>query len=120
MIQLTSFEKKWINLCKGNLQDKYPFTGEWSNTLRPLFVEIYGWPDDNSNDYLHTLVEVLFDLYLKIADDKSGNNLQLKSLLNVAMFKTISYNSDSSIQRVIGKLCGLIQSSQVQGRYELD
>jgi hypothetical protein len=71
MIQLDSYEKQWVLMCKGHFKDKYPYRGRWHETLKPLFTQIYGWnPDDDNNyhDYLNCLFNKLLDLYLKIKD----------------------------------------------------
>jgi hypothetical protein len=116
MIQLDQYEKQWILLCKGHLQEKYPFTGEWYNTLKPLFIEIYGWnPDEDNNykDYLQCIFSKLLDLYLKIKDKWSSENAQLKEIFNSAFYKSFINESELPIERAINKICGLIQCVKV-------
>lgn len=127
MIQLLPTEKQWIKLCKGHLKDKYPYTGTWIDTLKPLFTEIYGWnPDEDKNyhDYLNCIFNRLFDIYLKIAKDDSGNNNQLRSIFSAAFYKSVSRMEALPIERAIVELCALIQFNQVildngEHRYEL-
>jgi hypothetical protein len=116
MINLTDNEKKYILLCKGHFQEKYPFTGKWHKTLKPLFIEIYGWnpdEDDNYNRYLFVQFNKLLDIYLKIMDDGSDNYNQLKGIFDAAFFKGISNNSKLPIERAIHALCGLIQGNRI-------
>ncbi len=128
MIKLSDSEVKIIKLCKGHYQDIYPFTGKWANTLKPLFKELYGWnpdEDDNYHDYLNTVFTKLLDIHLKIVDDQSGDNLQLKSIFGASFSKTISRTDDLPIERAISQLCGIIQSNRVvedngNERYKLD
>jgi hypothetical protein len=127
MIQLDFNEKLWIKLCKGHLKDKYPFTGRWIDTLKPLFTEIYGWnPDEDKNyqDYLNCIFNKLFDIHLKIVYDMSGTNLQIRNIFNAAFNKSISRMDDLPIERAISELCVLLQLNQVilengEHRYEL-
>lgn len=114
-------------MCKGYYQEKYPFTGRWVNSLKPLFIEIYGYnPDEDENyqSYLGCIFEKLFDIYLKIADDQSGCDLQLKELFIAAFYKSVSRDDEYPIERAISQLCGLIQSNSVYDngieRYKLD
>jgi len=116
MIRLTEYEKQWIKLCKGQLQKKYPFTGKWVETLKPLFIEIYGWnPDENNQyvDYVTTIFSKLLDIHLKIVDDQSGSNHQLLGIFGTAFWKGISRDEELPIERAIAELCGLIQCNSV-------
>jgi len=126
MIYLTKSEKDIIKLCKGHFENEYPFTGMWANTFKPLFKQIYGWnPDEDNNyaDYLNCLFNKLLDIHLKIVDDKSGNNLQLREIFSAAFNKSIGRTDDLPIERAISQLCGLIQCNTVNDngiiRYEL-
>lgn len=127
MISLDSNEKRWIKLCKGHYKEKYPFTGKWANNLKPLFTEIYCWnpdEDNNYNDFLNCIFNKLLDIHLKILDDRSGNNNQLRSIFNAAFSKSISRTDELPIERAIAELCGLIQCNTVinengEHRYEL-
>lgn len=126
MIQLEKTDKQWIKLCKMHYKEKYPYTGSWVNTLKPLFKEIYGWDpdeDNNYNDYLVGIFNKLLEIYLKIADDRSGSNVQLREIFSAAFTKSISREDDLPIERAISQLCGLIQCNTViedgVARYEL-
>jgi len=128
MIQLTDTEKQWIKMCKGHYKDIYPYKGSWVKTLQPLFIKQYGWnpkEDKNYNDYLTCIFNRLLELQLKISDDRSGNNIQLKDVFSASFSKGIYYrNERKPIERAIGALCGLIQNNQViengVPRYEID
>jgi hypothetical protein len=114
MIQLTNAESAIIKLCKGHLKEKYPFTGKWVDTFKPLFREIYGW--DSLNDYhgyLNALFNKLLEIHLKIQDDQSGSNHQLRSIFEAAFYKGIVRDDELPIERAISQLCGLIQSNSV-------
>ena len=127
-INLNKIEKKIIKFCKGHFKSKYPFTGEWVISFKPLFIEIYGWdPDEDNNyhDYLNCLFGKLLELHLKIQDDQSGSNAQLKGIFEAAFYKGIVRSNDHPIERAISELCGLIQCNLVQSektgvRYILD
>jgi hypothetical protein len=128
MIELTDSEKSLIKLCKGHYQDKYPFTGKWTDSLKPLFKDIYGWnPDEDNNyhDYLDCAFYKLLDIHLKIQDDKSGSHLQLRNIFKAALYKGFIRDEDLPVERAISELCGLIQSNSVltendEERYQLD
>lgn len=128
MIQLTEPEKKWIKLCKNHYEDLYPKTGEWCKTLIPLFKEIYGYDpleDDNYHSYLNCIFQKLLDIHLKIQEDFSGWNMQLKSIFDAAFYKSISNENELPIERAIHTLCGLIQGVRFLNedgskRYDLD
>ena len=127
MIQLGKTDKQWIKMCKLHYQDKYPRTGSWVNNLKPLFTEIYGWnPDEdkNYNDYLNCIFNRLLELYLKIAEDRSGNNRELRLIFDAAFSKSISREEELPIERAIAELCSIIQFNTVisengEHRYEL-
>ena len=127
MIQLEYNDKLWIKLCKGHYKEKYPRTGKWTETLKPLFTELYAWnPDEDNNypDYLNCIFNRLLDIYLKIADDHSGNNNQLRGVFSAAFYKSVSRMDELPIERAISELCGLISFNTVidknkQQRYEL-
>lgn len=116
MIQLDKYEKQWILLIKGQLQEKYPFTGEWTENLKPLFIEIYGCnPGENYDyhDYLKIIFNKLLDILLKIKEDQSNTNLQLKAVFHASFDKSIRNDYRLPIERAISTLCGLIQWTSV-------
>jgi prephenate dehydratase len=58
---------------------------------------------------------------MKIADDQSGNNIQMKEIFHAAFYKDILGNgSDVPIERAICELASLIRNNKVLGRYTLD
>jgi len=116
MIQLENNEKELILICKGHREEKYPYQGYWHLTLKPWFTEIYGWnPDEDNNyqDYLQGLFHKLLDLYLKIKDNWSNENGQLKEVFNASFRKGISNDAELPIERSIHSLCALIQFNEV-------
>lgn len=117
LIQLSISEKKWIKLCKGHFKEKYPYKGNWVETMKPLFIEIYGWnPDEDNNysDYLVCIFNKLLNIHLKIQDDKSGSDVQLKNIFDAAFNKSINIDQEIPIKRSIVALCGLIQCNTVR------
>jgi hypothetical protein len=130
MIHLEKTDKQWIKFCKGHYKSKYPFTGRWIDSLKPLFIEIYGYDPDidgNYHNYLICMFNKLLDIHLKIVADYSGTNMQLREIFSAAFYKSISRDDDLPIERAISQLCGLIQSNPIietrheieQPRYEL-
>lgn len=115
MIQLSKNEKMLILACKGQLSDKYPYQGYWYKTLKPLFIEIYGWsPDEGNNykDYLNCLFATLFDITMKINDDRYKTNL-LTDIFHSSFEKTLSNDAELPIERTIHSLCNVIRFTQV-------
>lgn len=116
MITLTTVEKDFIKLCKGHYKSKYPWQGEWTDTIIPLFVEYYGWnpeEDNNYQDYLNCIFNKLLEIYLKIQDDRSGNNVEIRGIFEAAFHKGIVRTQNKAIERAIAELCGLIQNNTV-------
>jgi hypothetical protein len=114
-IQLDATEIDWIKFCKGHYKDKYKTSAtDWVNSLKPMFIEKYQWsPDDYYNDFLDCMFKRLLDIYLKIADDRSGNNVQLKEIIEAGFKKTWRREYELPIERVIAELCGMIQMNTV-------
>jgi hypothetical protein len=127
MIQLSQTDKQWIKLCKGHYKDKYPWTGKWVNTLKPLFFENYGWnPDEDRNyhDYLNGMFNRLLEVYVKIAEDKSADNREIRNVFSAAFYSSVSREDNLPIERAIAELCSIIQFNTVilpngEHRYEL-
>lgn len=116
MIELDKYEKQWILLIKGHLQNKYPFTGNWVDNLKPLFKEIYGWdPDEDNNyrDYLHGMFTRLLEILLKIKDKWTDPNQQLKDVFDACFYKRLGNDYELPIERGISKMCGIIQCTTV-------
>ena len=113
-IQLSKYDIQWIKLCKNHYEDKYPYKGSWAETLKPLFLEIYGWnPVDDYYSYLNVIFNKLLELYLKIQYDQSGSNRKLKGVFGAAFYKSISREDELPIERAIAELCGLISCNLV-------
>jgi len=115
-ISLTESEVQWIKLCKLHYRLLYPLTGRWVDTLKPLFTEIYGWnPDEDQNykDYLNCIFDKLLTIHLKIVDDKSGNNVQIRGIFSASFYKSMTREDELPIERAISELCGLIQCNTV-------
>lgn len=114
-IALDKYEIQWIKLCKGHYKDKYPYKGsEWTDALKPLFNEIYGWTaEEYYYDFLNCMFLKLLEIHLKIKHDQSGHEHQLKEIFNRAFYKSVARSQELPIERAISELCGLIQCNQV-------
>ena len=114
-IELSKYDVKWIKLMKFHYEDKYPMKGGWIETMKPMFNEIYAWDaDEHYNDYLDCIFQKLFDLYLKIQLDQSGNNVHLKSIITASFNQSIlTGDYKKPIERVICKLCSEITCNTV-------
>jgi len=122
MIELSKAEVKFILACKGHYRNDHPHTGNWTLTLKPIFKEFYGWY--KGNEYRNVLFNKLLDIYMKIQNDGSGSNHQLKSVFSAAFNRGIVRDQRQAIDRAINELCGLIQCNIViedgVKRYNLD
>jgi hypothetical protein len=116
MIILDKNEQKWILRIKGHFKDLYPSTGQWHDTLKPLFTEFYGWnPDEDNNyhDYLKVLFNKLLSIHLKIKNDYSSENAQLEELFQSVFNKKFTYDPELPIERGIQTLCSFILGTRV-------
>lgn len=114
-IELNPNEVMWIKLFKGHSFDLYPFKESWIQTIKPLFIKLYGWnPDEDNNyyDYLNCIFDRLFDLYIKIEHTEIINS-SIKILFKCSHYKSISIDNELPIERAIIKLCGLIQGVDI-------
>ncbi len=117
LIDLTIPEQKWIKLCKGHYRNEYKeiSTGDWIDTLKPMFEEIYGWsPEEHYTDFLYCIFKKLLSIHFKISDDKSGHHHQLISVFTESFSKRMTWHQDLPIERAIEELCGLIQCNTVR------
>jgi hypothetical protein len=114
-IKLDASEVDWIKFCKGHYKEKYKTNGkDWIEGMKPLFEEKYQWsPDEYYNDFLDCMFKRLLDIYLKIADDQSGNNVQLKEIIEAGFNQTYRRDYKLPVERVIAELCGQIQCNTV-------
>lgn len=120
-IQLSKEEVQWIKLCKLHYsanstskdKGKYPFKGEWTETMKPLFNEIYGWTaEDHPADYMDCIFNKLLDIYLKIRLPNHEER-EFKELFNASFYKDLIRDQEKPIERAISRLCGLIQNNLV-------
>ncbi len=116
MIELSKNEKRWIRLCKGHYDAKYGI--DRSNNLellKPMYKELYMYdPEESPNCFQECMFNVLFNIYMKIADDQSGDNMMLKEIIS-ASFKPSMFDKEPStpIERVIRKIVSDIRFSSV-------
>ena len=128
MIELDKYEKQWILFCKGQLRGKYSYKGNWVESLKPMFTEIYGWnPDDDNNyrDYLRGMFNKLLGILIKIKDNWSSQNGQLEEVFHASFYKSFRDESELPIERAINSLCDLIGCTTVidskgNKRFDLD
>lgn len=85
-IPLTPEEVKWIKLIKGHYVKEVPYKNlSGIDSLKPMFESIYGWSaDDDYEGFLDCMLKKLLILYLRIQDDQSGSNLQLRQIIQAA------------------------------------
>lgn len=114
-IDLTPEEVRWIKLIKGHYRGKYNYRGnEWTHVLEPLFESIYGWdPQEHYHDFLQCMFDKLLYIHLKINDDRSGTNLQLREIFYASFEKGVVRDQERPIERAISELCGQIQNTTV-------
>lgn len=121
-IELSNEEVRLIKLCKLHYREgsktrdagKYPSRGEWTETMKPLFNDIYGWnADEFPNDYLDCMFQKLLTIWLKIKYDQSGSEQQLRNIFRASFHKGIARDQEKPIERAIAELCGLIQNNLV-------
>lgn len=114
-IYLSKEEKRWIKLIKGHYHKIYRTNAKnWIETLQVIFEEIYGWsPKEHYADFLDCIFQKLFEIYMKIRDDKSGHNMQLKEIIRASFQQSFRRDYKEPIERVIAELCGQIQCNTV-------
>lgn len=125
MIELSEIEKVFIFAIKGHLK-KYLEGGTYEKELEPLFSHFYSRLTYHTyEEYRSHLFSILFDLYLKIQDDRSGSNMQIRKLMYATFSKSFSHNQETPIERAIDSVCNLIRFTSVVSenetwRFELD
>ena len=124
-IELTESEVRWIKFCKGHYKEKYNTSSKnWIESMKPMFIEKMGWSaEEFYQDFLDCMFQKLLHIYLKIQDDRSGSNAQLREIFQ-ASFSKGRREYELPIERVIAELCGQIQCNTViedgVERYSLD
>lgn len=119
MIELTKYEKQWIKHCK-TAQETDPIS-----SLKPLFKEIYGWdPDEHYDDFLDCMFRKLLDIYMKIQDDQSGNNVEIREIILSAIPGPIfKPRYEKPLERIVSELMSKICLTSVlkprEKRFEL-
>jgi len=90
-IQLDETEVQWIKLIKGHYKKKYKTdTKNWIDTLAQMFDDSFGWSHiEYRADFLQCMFQKLLSIYLKIQDDRSGNNVQLKEIIEAGFVRSI-------------------------------
>jgi len=126
MIELSDSDKQWINFCKNRLGDKYPFTNNWIQSMKPMFLDLYGWnPDDDNNyyDFLECTFKRLLDVQLLISEsDYHDHHRELNEVFKATF---TSNEFELPIERAIIALRASIAFNSViddngSKRYKLD
>jgi len=118
-IELSKYETTWVKLFKYHYKDK--LKGDWFETTKPIFVEIYGWDpdkDNNYNDYLRCMFDKLINIYMKIGCDGSGSNLQIREIISASFAKSITNEYELPIERVIVKIISKISNTPYLNKYK--
>ena len=114
LIELSEAEKILIKFTKMHYKEIYPTRYGWVEGLKPIHSEIYGWDaDEHYRDFLRCMFQKLFDTYMKIRQDGSGHDWDIKKIFNAAFEQSPVRMDDLPIERAICELCGLLQSSVV-------
>jgi hypothetical protein len=115
-IELSSNEKIWILLCKGWIMKKYPISKKhktFVDYIKPYFAEVYGWTaEDFEEDFKRCIFNVLFDIFMKVREDFQHDS-DIKEIISIGCFKSLSYDDEDSMLRVIRKIRGEIAVSRV-------
>lgn len=110
-IELTEYENDLMCLSKGWIVKN---ATTWLEAAKPVFEKHYGWsPDDDEQNYKKVLLCGLFDLYLKVARDRSGSNRQLTGILLKTCYQGIFSDHDEPVDRVISEIFSLLSSNLV-------
>lgn len=109
-IKLDDIDKKLILLCKGHLEDKYPFNGTWTNTLVEFYRDHYGLnPDDYPMKFKSCMFYKLLGIQTKLSETEYQRTREIEKIFECAFEKGIIRNDDEPIERAISELCGIIQ-----------
>jgi hypothetical protein len=116
-IKLSASEIVYIKLCKLHYKDDPRFkdkTGTWVDFLKIVHMEHYGWdPNDHYDDFLDCMIGKLFEIYMKIALDESGSNIQLMEIIKSGYAAKPWRVQEKPQERIISTLCGVIQNNLV-------
>lgn len=121
-IKLSKCEITWIKLFKLHYKDKIDYTSNWLETMKPIFIKIYGWnPDEDNNyhDYLNCIFSKLLDIHLKIHSNKGYDYKNINEIFNASFNENSIRYSDCKlpIERAISALAGEIQCTKVIESY---
>lgn len=116
MIVLSSHEKEIIKMIK---KDVKLSVDDWYVNLCPLFTSIFEYKFTDGRGKL-VMFNHLFMLYMKIYTGDQGMEVNLLTILHTSFNPTIDTDQDDPVDRCIHKICELIQSNRVSGRYSLN
>ena len=129
MIELSNSDKQWINFCKNRLGNKYPFKNNWIDSMKPMFLDLYGWNPDDDNyylDFLECVFRRLLDVQLLISEsDYHDHHRELNEIFKASFNSSILDDFKLPIERAIIALRSSIAFNLVVNidgskRYELD
>lgn len=126
MIELDEIEKKLILLCKNHLNDKYPFTDTWTDTLKPFYNDHYGLTaEKNPKEFKECMFFKLLRTQEKIAENEWHRARETREILAASFGKTFIRCEEEPIERAISMVCGIIQGARYldenkEPRYSLE
>jgi hypothetical protein len=119
-VELSVSERRIIKFAKLHYGDKYPKTGEWTGTFKPLFQEIYGWdPNEYYQDYLDCTFKNLLKIFGKISEDQYTTDRVMSEVFDASFKKYLWLNQELPIERAIAKLFGAIQNTSYLDMYKI-
>jgi hypothetical protein len=112
-IKLDDIDKKIILLCKGHLEDKYPFKDTWTNTLVDFYRDHYGLnPDEYPKRFKSCIFYKLLGIQRKLSENEYQRSQEIDKIFQCVFEKGIIRNDDEPIERGISELCGIIQCAR--------
>ena len=118
LIKLSDCETEVIKTIKHHYPERLKRKGGWFQKLSPVYEEFYGY-EFKDDEAKCVMFSHLLNIWIKIKEDHSGDERQLKGILSAAMFKSIVRPQKRGIDRAMYEIIGLIQANKVLGRYFL-
>lgn len=116
MIVLSLHEKEIIRMIKKDVKIS---VADWYEYLCPLFTSIFEYKFINGKGK-NIMFNHLFMVYVKIGATDGTTEINLLTLMHTSFIPMTIDDSDDPVERCINKLCELILSNRVSGRYSLN
>ena len=116
---LSEIEKQIIKTIKGHYSTYTIDTSDWYTSLSPLFSRIYDFKFNESKGKI-VMFNNLFLILIKLQSPGIDSNIQLLSIIHISFAPSVQNSQDDPVDRCIGKVCELIFSNSVSGRYSLN